>query len=694
MFHSDTGVTMSSRSILSCLIAVFLSLSLPVIELSASTFIQITDTHIKSHESIGRFQAVLDDIEAQDFDPAFIVNTGDITEIGSLPEYKSYLDIVNSSSFPFYHLIGNHDVRWSNVGKQRFLQQLGPLYQSFELGSIQLILLDTGVLSEQYGHYSLESLNWLRDELAKLEKDRPVIICSHHPPFTASRYIDNELELFRIIEGYNIVLYLCGHGHQNDHWVVDGIDFFMTKAVMADDPGYRIIEITDNQKINVYTRTLSTGTRLELTRSFKSNRLDIDISVRSPRIDRSYDDNLPVLVTIVDVCDAQISIDHRNWLPLERSGSKFLANFYIGHLPEGKHTLLLKLSDVNGKTGLKIFDFVIDRDNTQLAFTVQTGGEIQSTPLLHENSIFFGASDGCLYNLDITTGEQRWKFASKGPITTQPVLSADTLFFTSGDGVCYALNSNTGAKIWKAPISESIFSSPIHTNGRLLFGASDSCMNCISSKDGSILWKFKTDGFIKAKPAINFDKVLFGSWDGYFYCISLHDGNLRWKRQIAENFYYAPATSNPLIVSNRVYFTSHDHKVHALDLDSGEIVWEHSDSEHQAGYSSPNTFDDKIILGSLSGRLFALSEDSGREIWSETLSDSLDPVFDSSPTIDYPQVVIGSINGNLYGVLLDTGEKAWSYRLNNGYIFATPAFRNKTVYIGSTDGYFYAIQVL
>ncbi|MBN1154507.1 PQQ-binding-like beta-propeller repeat protein [candidate division KSB1 bacterium] len=683
-----------ASAVLRSTLALMFFLASPMLVFSASTFIHLTDTHIRSQESIERFRSVIDDIETLNLKPDFIINSGDITELGSLPEYKSYKQIVDSSAYTFYHLIGNHDVRWSNVGKKRFIDQLGPLYQSLDLGSVQLILLDTGVLLEQYGHFSLESLNWLKTELASIEKTKPIILAGHHPPFLSSRYIDNELELFKIIADYNVILFLCGHGHQNKHWTVNGIDFFMTKAVMAEDPGYRIIKITDKNEIQIYTRTISSQSKLELTRSLTSRRLDIDISVRSPRVDRCYDDNLPILMTIRNVDEAEISIDQRNWISLKQSGSKFLTNFDISYLPPGQHTLLLKVNDNNGRSALRLFEFEIDRHLTQLAFKAETRGEIQSTPLIHENAIIFGSNDGFLYNLDSDIGTENWKFATRGPVTTRPLIVADTLFFTSGDGYCYALDSETGAPYWKVRIAESIYSSPDYANGRLFFGSSDSCMNCISATDGSLIWKFKTGGFIKVKPAVKFGKIAFGAWDGYFYCLSQQNGDLLWKKQISETFYYSPATSNPLIASDKVYFASHDHKVHALHIHTGDIIWEHSAKDHQPGYSSPANFDDKIVLGSLSGHLFALAEDDGQEIWTSVLSDSLDPVFDSSPVVGYPQVIVGSVNGNLYSTSIETGERLWSYRLNHGYIFATPAIKDDIAYIGSTDGYFYAIRFL
>ena len=70
--------------------------------------------------------------------PAFIVNTGDVCEIGGEDQYTRYREIIEQAAgIPMYVAPGNHDVRWNPRGKEGFvLGAKQPLYQSW--GSMNL----------------------------------------------------------------------------------------------------------------------------------------------------------------------------------------------------------------------------------------------------------------------------------------------------------------------------------------------------------------------------------------------------------------------------------------------------------------------------------------------------------------------------------------------------------------------------
>jgi len=659
------------------------------------SFIQISDTHLGTETSLEKLQELLADTELPLRKPAFIINTGDITETGSVDEFNAYLNIIKTTDIPFYHVIGNHDVRWSNIGKRRFIEMLGPAYQSFDYQAIHVILLDSGVLLEHYGHFSQKQLDWLKQDLEKTGTEKPIIICAHHPIFTGERFIDNEVDLLEIIDDYNVLAYLCGHGHQNKKWQINGIDVIMTQALKSDQPGYRIFEILPEKKFSVFIRNITEKkTTLEYTRQINRHREKVDYYLRAPNIQKVYDDNLPILLTSGNLRFPEVCIDGLDWVPLQQKGSKFFQNIEIQHLIEGEHLLFLKYVSDAANEHIEFIPFKIERGKTAIQFKTDLGGAIQASPLADKDRIFIGNNDGLLYCLDATTGIPRWCFHAKDAITTTPADNGDTLFITANDGFCYAVDKKTGVEIWQQQCGQTIFSSPTYSQRCIYFGSSDSCLYALRSKDGTILWKSKTGGLIKAKPAVGMNKVVFGSWDGNFYCLSTEMGQVLWKNRVSDNFYYAAATSNPLIVIDKIFVSSHDHTLHAYDLNSGSVIWEHLKSNDcMPGYSSPLSFDDKIISGSISGHVCGFSEDMGGLLWTTSLADSADPIFDSSPTLNYPQVVVGSINGVLYAVDLNTGAKIWSRKLSNGFIFSTPIIQNDVVYVGSTDGNLYAIKI-
>jgi 3',5'-cyclic AMP phosphodiesterase CpdA len=70
--------------------------------------------------------------------PAFMVNTGDCTELGSTEEYRRYREIMGELRIPLINVPGNHDVRWSAIGREGFARWLGPLRRHWERGGMPL----------------------------------------------------------------------------------------------------------------------------------------------------------------------------------------------------------------------------------------------------------------------------------------------------------------------------------------------------------------------------------------------------------------------------------------------------------------------------------------------------------------------------------------------------------------------------
>ena len=185
--------------------------------------------------------------------------------------------------------------------------------------------------------------------------DKPIVLCAHHPPFLEGAYIDNDIELYKLIENYNVVLFLCGHGHRNSHWKFNGIDILMTKAVNLKEPGYRIFEFDKNGALNIFTKELGKSKAFSLTHPLQRPNHTIEYYVRSPRSDRNYEDNLPILVTLKNVQNVEISLDRKNWTLLQNSGNKYLENLDISQLSEGHHTLYVRYTH-NGNEWLKFFE--------------------------------------------------------------------------------------------------------------------------------------------------------------------------------------------------------------------------------------------------------------------------------------------------------------------------------------------------
>ncbi|MCK5709618.1 MAG: PQQ-binding-like beta-propeller repeat protein, partial [Deltaproteobacteria bacterium] len=79
----------------------------------------------------------------------------------------------------------------------------------------------------------------------------------------------------------------------------------------------------------------------------------------------------------------------------------------------------------NKKTGSRIWEFKTVR--------------ALSSPSVAGSVLYFGGNDKNLYALDIESGEELWRFKTKGEIETSAAIDKGVVYFGSNDGYMYAL---------------------------------------------------------------------------------------------------------------------------------------------------------------------------------------------------------------------------------------------------------------
>jgi hypothetical protein len=214
------------------------------------SFVHSSDPHFGNKEGPGTNAANDADrfreISALNPQPKFIVQTGDIVEVGTVEEYAIYHKTVDENlKVKLYNAPGNHDVRWNPIGKEGYVKGVGPLFQSWDYENIHFVTLDSTVLLQHWGHISQDQLDWLKKDLDKVGKEKPVIIGFHHWVGRETVQTDNEQQLLDLVAPYNVVLWLQGHGHSDIQWNVNGVPTIMQKGLYQGS--YTLIEVTQDQ---------------------------------------------------------------------------------------------------------------------------------------------------------------------------------------------------------------------------------------------------------------------------------------------------------------------------------------------------------------------------------------------------------------------------------------------------------------
>ncbi|PKG25324.1 outer membrane protein assembly factor BamB family protein [Niallia nealsonii] len=222
----------------------------------------------------------------------------------------------------------------------------------------------------------------------------------------------------------------------------------------------------------------------------------------------------------------------------------------------------------------------------------------------------------------------------------------------------------------------------------------------------ALKWTYKTGDAVSASPVIGKDGTIYiGSEDSYLYAIK-SDGKLKWKYKTKSSI----SASAAIAYDGTIYVTSGT-TLYAI-TSTGKMKWSYSiptERSSQLWLNSPPAIgSDGTVYAGVSGffedgansvakgKLLAIKD--GKLKWSYTAS-SIDatPSIGANGYIYFTDVFYGStgnnafISGNVYA-LDANGKKKWKYEIGSYTSSSVLIGENGTVYVGSEDENFYAIN--
>ena len=206
-------------------------------------FVQLSDTHLQrsyakdAERLLGSSEKLLTSAvkeinEIKDLD--FVLSTGDQVDVPDIKLVDKYIEITMSLKYPFYVLLGNHDVSVKGgLGKLGYTNKFNTLdnatsftnnmtYYSFSPNDkFTFICLDgtTDKVVTALGQIDDGQLEWLKNEL-EINKNKHVIVALHFPIIEPYKSMDHYIlepdrtKLLNLLESYkNVIGVFSGHYH-------------------------------------------------------------------------------------------------------------------------------------------------------------------------------------------------------------------------------------------------------------------------------------------------------------------------------------------------------------------------------------------------------------------------------------------------------------------------------------------------
>jgi outer membrane protein assembly factor BamB len=218
--------------------------------------------------------------------------------------------------------------------------------------------------------------------------------------------------------------------------------------------------------------------------------------------------------------------------------------------------------------------------------------------------------------------------------------------------------------------------------------------------DRKILWERNTDPKDSGAPTdvtapvYHEGKVFFAYVDGNLVAVDAKTGKQVWTRKLAGHL-----ESSPMAVGGKLYLGTDKTNVVAVRASDGKVLWQFNSPG--AIKASPSFHHGHLFVADYESGMFCLDAKSGRLLW-RTNTSKAPPFgqggFYSSPAIAFGRVYAGRDDGTIFAFDEKTGKVDWSFPTNN-FVYGSPAVAKvpgtpPTVYIGSYDEHFYALNAL
>ncbi|ABI76395.1 PQQ enzyme repeat domain protein [Hyphomonas neptunium ATCC 15444] len=190
--------------------------------------------------------------------------------------------------------------------------------------------------------------------------------------------------------------------------------------------------------------------------------------------------------------------------------------------------------------------------------------------------------------------------------------------------------------------------------------------------DGANVWSEKLKGLSKRDKsavgggiAVSGDTLIVASGYGYVVAMDSASGEEKWKRALG-----APMTGSPTVADGRVFISSNNNEIFALDLATGQTQWSDqaiSETARVLGSSSVAAVEEFVIAPFSSGEIIAYLASNGRRLWTDAIQQAggFTPISEindigSRPILGAGMVFASNQSGATVAIDGRTGNRIWN----------------------------------
>jgi outer membrane protein assembly factor BamB len=308
----------------------------------------------------------------------------------------------------------------------------------------------------------------------------------------------------------------------------------------------------------------------------------------------------------------------------------------------------------------------------QPAFTVQAGrgssmtARLAAPPIVANGRVYAMDTLAAVRSFNARTGGMYWASQTPNEKGNEAALYGGgiaydngRIFAVNGLGFVSALSEQTGGILWRVRPGGPLRGAPTVANGAVYVISEDNQIYSLKEDDGSTNWSEAASVeiaglFGAASPAVGQGTVVAGFSSGELNGYRYENGRQVWQDQLQRTSISTSVSSlsdidaDPVIDSGQVFAIGAGGRMVALDITSGQRMWELNIS----GLATPWVAGDWVFVVTSEDKLMCIYRQNGHIRWINQLPKFVKPKSQSGD-IDYSGPVLA---GNRLVLTASTGQ--------------------------------------
>lgn len=260
-----------------------------------------------------------------------------------------------------------------------------------------------------------------------------------------------------------------------------------------------------------------------------------------------------------------------------------------------------------------------------IAWDVPRSGAVSFTsmPLPAGGSVFVGDVSGTLAALDQADGSALWEQDVGGAIYGAPVLVDGLVVVGTEAGEVVAF-TDAGREVWRRQLQAGPALASLLVADEVIYaGTEGGRLVALAPADGNVSWSIETGGPVTRGPAFTEGTVYLGTAGGRLSAIDITTRSSRWAIELGSGEVGTPAVAGGRVYAARgIHGTELTQDLVALDIRDGKVLWSFASSSGKQVHLGAVAHG-RVYATSEDGNLYALDPETGSLLWTAPIGGRL-----------------------------------------------------------------------